>query len=172
MQLRHVNENPNRFEINLAVTSSCRSWLAYMRSEVNSYSCMTSNYILTSNKKSQPLTSCIFIVSSEGHTCPGTDLWPHAYTSWPHRMMSNPQINFKAVLIFIDLVQLHFCLAYKNMHWAFIDCHTPVILQLGEDKILIYLIKIEFWPNTTYFLIYSHFSDCSLLFDTPGSTLQ
>ena len=130
-----------------------RSRLVCMRSEVNSCACVTSNCVLTSNKKSQPLTSCIIIVSSEGHTCPGIDLWPHAYASRPHRMTWNPQINFKAVLIFIDLAQLHFCLAYKNIHWAFIDCHTPVILQLGEDKILIYLIKIEFWPNTSYFLI-------------------
>ena len=53
------------------------------------------------------------------------------------------QINFKAVLIFIDLAQLHFCLPYKNSHWIIIDCHTPVILQLVEDKILIYLIKSE-----------------------------
>ena len=103
---------------------------------------------------------------------PGTDLWPHAYASWPHRMTSNPQINFKAVLIFIDLAQLYFCLAYRNSHWAFIDCHTPVTLQLGEDKILIYPIKIEFWPNTSYFLIKSHFSDCSLLFDTPGTVKE
>ena len=62
-------------------------------------------------------------------------------------------INFKAVLIFIDLAQLHFCLAYKNSHWAFSDCHTPVILQMGEDKVVIYQIKIEFWQNNSYFLI-------------------
>ena len=62
-------------------------------------------------------------------------------------------------------LQLHFCLAYKNSHWPIIVSHTPVSLQLGEDKIL---IKIEFWPNTSYFLIKGHFSDCSLLFDTPG----
>ena len=42
-----------------------------------------------------------------------------------------------------------------------------MILQLGEDKILIYLSKREFWPNTSDFLIWSHFSNCSLLFDTP-----
>ena len=69
-------------------------------------------------------------------------------TGWRHS-----QINFKSVLIFIDLAQLHFCLAHKNSHWTLIDCRTPVILQLGEDKILIYLIKIEFWPNTSYFVI-------------------
>ena len=34
---------------------------------------------------------------------------------------------------------------------------TPVILQLGDDKLLIYLIKSESWPNTPYFLIQSHF---------------
>ena len=130
-----------------------KSRLVCMRSEVNSCACVTSNCVLTSNEKSQPLTSCIFIVSSAGHTCPGTDLWLHAYASWPHRMTSNPQINFKAVLTFTDLAQLQFCLASKNSHRVFIDCHAPVILQLGKDKILIYLIKIEFWPNTSCFLI-------------------
>ena len=89
----------------------------------------------------------------KSHMCPETDLWPHAYSSWPHRMMSNPQINFEAVLIFIDLEQMHFCLAYKNSHWAIIDCHSPVNLQLGEDKILSFLSKIEFWTNTSYFSI-------------------
>ena len=69
-------------------------------------------------------------------------------TWWRHS-----QINFESVWIFIDLAQLHFCLAYKNSNWAIIDCHTPVILQLGEDKILFYLSKREFWPNTSYFLI-------------------
>ena len=69
-------------------------------------------------------------------------------TWWRHN-----QINFESVWIFIDLAQLHFCLAYKNSHLAIIDCHTPVILQLGEDKILIYLSKRKFWPNTPYFLI-------------------
>ena len=48
-------------------------------------------------------------------------------TGWRHR-----QINFESVLIFIDLAQLHFCLAYRNSHWAIIDCHTPVILQLAN----------------------------------------
>ena len=46
-------------------------------------------------------------------------------TGWCHT-----QINFKFVLIFIDLAQLHFCLAYKNSHWAIIYCLTSVILQL------------------------------------------
>ena len=69
-------------------------------------------------------------------------------TGWRHS-----QINFKSVLIFIDLAQLHFSLAYQNSHWAIIDHHTQVILQLGEDKILIYLIKKECWPNTSYFVI-------------------
>ena len=63
-------------------------------------------------------------------------------TGWRHS-----QINFESVWIFIHLAQLHFCLAYKNSHWAIIGCHTPVILQLGEDKILIYLSKREFWPK-------------------------
>ena len=66
---------------------------------------------------------------------------------------SQSQINLESVWIFIGLAQLHFCLAYKNSHWAIIDCHTPVILQPGEDKILFYVSKREFWPNTSYFLI-------------------
>ena len=66
-------------------------------------------------------------------------------TGWRHS-----QINFESVWIFIDLAQLHFCLAYKNSHWAIIDRNTPVILRLGENKILINLSKREFWP---YFLI-------------------
>ena len=58
-------------------------------------------------------------------------------TRWRHS-----QINFESVWIFIDLAQLHFCLAYKNSHWAIIDCHTPVILQLGKDKInILYVSK-------------------------------
>ena len=69
-------------------------------------------------------------------------------TRWRHT-----QINFKPVLIFIGLAQLHFCFAHKNNYWVIIDCHTSVILHLGEDKILIYLIKTECWPNTSYFLI-------------------
>ena len=69
-------------------------------------------------------------------------------TGWRHK-----QIDFKSVLIFLDSAQVHFCSAYTNSHWAIIDCHTPVILQLGEDKILIYLSKREFWPNTSYVLI-------------------
>ena len=68
------------------------------------------------------------------------------------------QMNFKPVLIFIDLAQLHFWLAYKNSQRVIIDCHTPVISQLGEDKVFIYLIKREYWPNTLY---------CLFLFDTP-----
>ena len=42
------------------------------------------------------------------------DLIHTNYLLWPHRMISNHQINFKAVLIFIDLRQLLFCFAYKN----------------------------------------------------------
>ena len=86
----------------------------------------------------------------------------HMHKNWPltlmqtHRVLTgwrHSQINFKSVLIFIDLAQLHFCLDHKTSHWAFIDRHTPVILQLGEDKILSYLSKREFWANTSYFLM-------------------
>ena len=80
------------------------------------------------------------------------------------------KINFKPDLVFIDLVQPEFCLAYKNSSWDSIDCHTPVILQLGDDKLSIYLMKRESWPNASYFLFKSHFSNCSLLFDTPCSS--
>ena len=49
--------------------------------------------------------------------------------------------NFKAVLIFIDLAQLHFCLAHKNSHRVIFDRRTSVNLQVVEDKMLIYLDK-------------------------------
>ena len=155
MQLRQVNEIQNRFEINLDVTSSCEVTMSLHEVIGQFWGKYDLQLHLTSYKKSQPLTSCICIVTSEGQMCPRIDLWPHAYSSWPHRITSHPQINFKAVLIFIDLAQLHFCLDYKNSHRVIIDCHTPVILQLGEDSMLIYLIKREFWPNrpTSHFLI-------------------
>ena len=129
-----------------------RSKWVCIRSEVNSEACVTFVYILTSNRKSRPLTSCAFILTSRGHTCPTIDLWLQVYSSWPHRMMSHPQINFKAVLSFIDLARLHFCSAHKSSHRVTIDCHTPVILQLGEDKLLKYLSKTECWPLPSYFL--------------------
>ena len=54
-----------------------------------------------------------------------------------------PSNQFQAVLIFIDLAQVHFCLAHKNSHWAciIIDYHTPLIFRLAEEKTLIYLIR-------------------------------
>ena len=148
MQLRQVNENQNRFDINLGMTSSYEVTVS-LRSEVNFGACATFNCITPFTKKFWPLTSCIFIVTSEGHACPGTDLWLHlhAYSSW-HQKMSHPQINFKAVLIFDDLTQLHFCLAHKNSHRVIFDCHTQVILHLRGDKLLNYLIEKECWPNT------------------------
>ena len=51
-------------------------------------------------------------------------------TAWRHT-----QVNFKPDLVFIDLAQLVFCLAYELSRWGGIDCHTPVILQLSEDKL-------------------------------------
>ena len=77
MQLRQVNKNPNRFAINLPVTSSCEVTISLHEVRGQFLYMVTSNCVLISNEKSQPLTSCIFITSSEGHTCPGTDLWPH-----------------------------------------------------------------------------------------------
>ena len=132
MQLHQVNENQNRFETNLAVTSSCEVTMS-LHEVKGQFLCMC-NLQLRFDLYQKIPTSCIFIVTSEGHTCPGTDLWPHAYSSWPHRLMANLQINFKAVLIFNELAQLHFSLAYKNSHWAIIGCHTPVILQLGKKR--------------------------------------
>ena len=87
-----------------------------------------------------------------------SDLWPRAYSlwpqevihapkvtsdlmhtqSWPYGMTSQPQNNFKAVLIFIN-------------QWVIIDCHTPAILQQEIDKLLNYLIKRECWPKSSYF---------------------
>ena len=66
-------------------------------------------------------------------------------------------------MIFFYFVQLHFCFAHKNSHWAIIDSYTPVILQLREDKMLIYLeskenvdqIPHHFWVifQTVYFFL-------------------
>ena len=113
------------------------------------------------------------------------NLWPFAYSSWIHSHMPWNWLLTSCILImtsqndvkhsnqFQSCFDFHwpgataFLLGSQNGHWALIDCHTPVILQLGKDKILIYLIKIEFWPNISYFLILSHFSNCLLLFDTP-----
>ena len=52
-------------------------------------------------------------------------------------MTSHRQIDFEAVLIFIDFAHLHFCLALKNSYRV-IKCHTTVILQLGEEKLAVY----------------------------------
>ena len=46
------------------------------------------------------------------------------------------------------LAHLHFCLTHKNSHRVIIDCHTPVIFQLGEDMMLIYLIIRDNWTKT------------------------
>ena len=82
-----------QFEINLRVWHhAVRSQWVCMRSEVNSETCVTFNCILTSNPISQPLTSCIFIVTSEGHTCPGINLWHYTHQSWPLRMVSHPKL--------------------------------------------------------------------------------
>ena len=129
-----------------------RSWWVCIRSEVNSGACVTFDYILTSNIKSRPLTLCAFIVTSRGLTSPQIDLWPQVHSLWPQRMTSHPQINFNAVLSFIDLAQLYFYLAHKNSHRVLIDCHTPVILQLVEDKLLTYVNKRECWTLPSYFL--------------------
>ena len=134
MRLRQVSENQIRFDIYLGVTSPCEVTVNLQRSEVNSGVGVTFNYILTSNTKSRSLTSCIFIVTSRSHTCPDIDLWPHAHSSSSNRMASSPQINFKAVLLLMDTAKLHFCLAHKNSNRVIIDCYTPEILQLVEDK--------------------------------------
>ena len=55
----------------------------------------------------------------------------HDLTAWRHT-----QINVKPDLVFIDLAQLVFRLAYKNNHWDGIDCHTPVILQLSGGQVI------------------------------------
>ena len=125
-----------------------RSQWLFQRSEVNSGACVTFNYSLTANTKSRPLNSCIFILTSGDHTCPQIDLWPHAYSSWPYGMTSHPQNNFIAVLIYIDLAQLYFCLDHKNSHQVIIDCHTPVTLPLEDDKLMNYDIKKRMLTKT------------------------
>ena len=44
-------------------------------------------------------------------------------TAWHHIL--------KLISIFIDLEQLHFCLAHKNSHRVIIDCHTQLIFSTG-----------------------------------------
>ena len=63
-------------------------------------------------------------------------------TAWRHT-----KINVKPDLVFIDLAQMDFSLAYKNSRWGGIDCHIPVILQLSEDKLSIHFMKRESWQN-------------------------
>ena len=135
-------------------------WL-FQRSEVKSRACVTFNYTLTANTKSRPLR---IHLNSGGHTCPKIDLLPHAYSSWPCGMTSHLQNNFKAVLIFIDLAQLYFCLDHRNGHRVIIDCHTSGILQLEDDKLSNYLIKRECWLKPLYFLSKRHFSNSLLLY--------
>ena len=94
-----------------------RSRLVCMRSEVNCCACVSSNCVLTSNEKSQPLTSCIFIVSSEGHTCPGTDLLSISKLFWFGLTWRN----------------CNFAWLTKNSHWAFIDCHTSDFATGGRQ---------------------------------------
>ena len=50
---------------------------------------------------------------------------------------------------------------------SIIDCHTPVIFQLGENEMLIYLIKknVDQIPHMFQFRIIS--PNCSLHFGTP-----
>ena len=66
-------------------------------------------------------------------------------SAWRHTLN-----NFKAALIFIDLAQLHFCMAHKNSLRVIIDCHTPVNLQLGEIQMLLYLITCKRQILTKY----------------------
>ena len=72
----------------------------------------------------------------------------HDLTAWRHT-----QINVKPDLVFIDLAQLFFCFLSAKIAWNGIDFHTPVILQLSKDKLSIYLMKRENWPNVSYILI-------------------
>ena len=64
-------------------------WWVCMRSEVNYGVCVTFICILTSNIISRLLTSCIFIVTSEGYTCPVINLWPQTHSLGPYRMTSH-----------------------------------------------------------------------------------
>ena len=85
---------------------------------VKSGACLTLNCILTSNKKSQPLTSHIILYSlwllRVTHALELTSDLMHIHHAWSHGKTSHPQIHFKAVLIFIDLAQLHFLLGYQK----------------------------------------------------------
>ena len=100
-------------------------------------------------------------------------LWPHAYSLWLLKVM-------RALELTPDLIHTHrdrtewrqtvksisklfwFSLTWHNCifawltkiatHWLLTVTHQW-FCNWGKDKILIYLIKIEFWPNTSYFLI-------------------
>ena len=49
-------------------------------------------------------------------------------------MTAHPQIIFKAVLIFTDLLQLHFCLAHKNSHRAIIEYQKKKKKEKEKEK--------------------------------------
>ena len=103
----------------------------------------------------------------KGHTCCKIDLWTHTYLLWTHNMTSHLRINFNLFWFVTIWRNSFFCLAHKNSHRIIMDCYTKLVFQLVGDKTLDYLIRRDNWPNTSYILIHSHFSNCVLLFDTP-----
>ena len=150
IQLRLVNENQNTFEITLRMwRHPVKSGRVCKRSKVDFRARMTSwspdevrgrDFVLALTvlwkvTKALELTSDLLTIH-------------YSFKGWRHT-----QSKLKNDLIFIDLAQLHFCLAYKIGHWFSFDSHTSVILQLGDDKLSIHLIKRKSWPNTPYFLI-------------------
>ena len=129
----------NLFE---GVTSCCEVTMSMYDVRGQFWACVTFHCILTSNLVFQPLTSCIFIVSSEGHKRPGIDFWPQTHLSWPLRMVSHPDLISK--LFWLSLTWRNCISAWhtkKKKHQVIIDCHKPVNCPLGEDKV--WFIKFE-----------------------------
>ena len=140
MQLCQVNKNQNSFGINLRVwRNSVRSWCVCMRSEVSSRARVT---FRRHDEYSWGQGLGIFIKGPnaiEGHTCTRIDFWPHADQSWPHRMTS--QLNqFRICVDFHWLGATAFLLGLQKQPLSYDWLLHTSDLQLGEDKIHLYLI--------------------------------
>ena len=72
------------------------------------------------------------------------------------------------VITLINFAQHHLWLIDKNSHKIHIDRHTSMILHTLKENLSMYLLQQSTLPNTSYFLFFKIFYDCSLLFDTPG----
>ena len=150
MQLRQVNVKQNSLKFSFRVwPHTVRSrWVWWSQksiqghvwpSEVKMYMYVVKGWDMTLEVKTQlNVTNAPKMTSNLIPTHRDLIAWRHTL-----KLVSNC-INFHW------LGATSFFPAYKNSHQVIIDCHTPVVLQLGEDKMWIYLIKREFWskPHT------------------------